>query len=284
MGIGERRTLLLICSFVLALLVLGMTPATISADGGEFPPHILPQPWRKLQPATCMPDRCFCERIRLGVIRQPINTWSNLGFIFAGVMALAAAVHDFALTRHPYPANPMRAHWLYPIIYGAAAILIGIGSMVYHSSLVFFGQVVDVIAMYLLTSFMVFYNVSRLRRVKGGAFLLIYVLANVALGYASIRWPVLRRYIFVVLLLAVLVSEIAVRRKGRSRGNVSYFAGALAGLILACVSWILDITRMICLPDSWLQVHALWHVFMAVAICFTFFYYRSEICLGEEGQ
>ena len=280
-----RHRILISASYlVLMLVVLCAMSAYARADGGGFPPHMLPQPWRRLQPATCMPDRCFCERIRAGVIRQPINTWSNLGFIFAGVVALAAAVHDFTLTRHPYPANPMRAYWIYPLIYGAAAILIGIGSMVYHSSLAFFGQVVDVIAMYLLTSFMAFYNVSRLRRLRGGVFLIIYVLANVALGYASMRWPVLRRYIFVVLLLAVLVSEIAVRGKRRSTSNVSYFAAALAGLVLACASWILDITRVICLPDSWLQAHALWHVFMAVAIGFTFFYYRSEICLREESQ
>lgn len=284
MAVGKRRILLLICLFTLALVALGMTPANTRADGGGFPPYVLPQPWRGLQPATCMPDRCFCERLHAGVIRQPINTWSNLGFVFAGVLALATAVHDFTFVRYRCHANPMRAHWIYPIIYGTAAILIGIGSMVYHSSLAFFGQVIDVIAMYLLTSFMVLYNVSRLRWVRGGVFFLIYVLANVALGYASIHWPVLRRYIFVVLLLAVLASEIVVRRRRQSKSNVSYFVVALVNLVLACASWILDITRVICLPDSWLQVHALWHVFMAVAIGFTFFYYRSEVCLWEESQ
>lgn len=278
MAAGERRVHLLICSFTLVLVVLGMPPASTRADGRWFPPYVLPQPWRGLQPATCMPDRCFCERVQAGVIRQPVNTWSNLGFILVGVMALATAVHDFTLTPRKTCVNLMRTHWIYPVVYGVAAILIGIGSMVYHSSLTFFGQVIDIIAMYLLTSFMMLYNVSRMYRMKGDVFVGYYVLSNVALGYASIRWPVLRRYIFAVLLLAVLVSEVVVRRKRQFRGNVSYFAAALVSLALACASWILDITRVICLPDSWLQVHALWHVFMAAAIGCVYFYYRSEFC------
>jgi hypothetical protein len=199
-----------------------------------------------------------------------------LGFVLAGVAALAVAVHDFALTHSKSRTNPMVTHWVYPVTYGAAGILIGIGSIVYHSSLSFFGQVVDVLAMYLLTSFMALYNVSRLHRMRGGIFFLVYLLANVAVGYASIRWPLLRRQIFIVLLLAVLVSEVVVHRKRQPKAEMAYFWAAIAGLVLACASWILDITRTICLPDSLLQAHALWHIFMAVAIGFAFFYYRSE--------
>lgn len=278
----KRRVLLLIGFSALALVVFCTASSHVRADS-ESPTYMLMQPWRGLRPATCMPDRCFCERLHAGVIRQPVNTWSNLGFVLAGVVALAAALHDFTLAPPKGRVNPMVAQWVYPITYGVAAILIGIGSMIYHSSLAFFGQVVDVLAMYLLTSFMVLYNISRLRRMKGGVFFLVYLLANVAVGYASIRWPILRRYIFVVLLLAVLVSEIVVCKKRRPQTKMAYFWAAIVSLVLACASWILDITRSICLPDSLLQAHALWHVFMAMTIGFVFFYYRSEGSNGRGG-
>jgi hypothetical protein len=273
----KRRILLLIGLFALVLVVLCAASPRARAARTEFPASVLVSPWRALPPATCMPDHCFCERVRPGVICQPINTWSNLGFVSAGLVALATAVHDFTLVPSRTRANPMLAHWIYPVTYGTAAILIGLGSMVYHSSLAFFGQVIDVLAMYLLTSFMVVYNLSRLRRMRAGVFVGVYLLANVVSGYASIRWPVLRRYIFVLLLLGVLATEVLVRRVRHPRGEDGYFAGALASLVLACTAWVLDITRAVCAPDSWLQAHALWHVFMAAAIGCVYFYYRSEV-------
>jgi hypothetical protein len=123
---------------------------------------------------------------------------------------------------------------------------------------------------------MILYNLSRLRRMSGGAFVASYLVANVVLGAMSMQWPFLRRYIFVALALAVLVSELFVRRRCRPRMNVRYFVAALVSLALAAASWILDITRIICSPDSWFQGHAMWHVMMAAVCAFVFLYYRSE--------
>ena len=58
-------------------------------------PHIVNsdffQVWYSLQPATCMPDHCFCEEVKNGLIRQPVNTWSNLAFIFTGILTMILA-------------------------------------------------------------------------------------------------------------------------------------------------------------------------------------------------
>jgi hypothetical protein len=272
----KHRVLLLMGFLALALVVLCVVSSRARAGGGELPTYALMQPWRRLQPATCMPDACFCERLRPGVIRQPINTWSNLAFISVGVLTLAVAVRDFTLAPSPKRVNPMRTSCLYPIIYGAVTILIGLGSTLYHSSLAFVWQTVDVTSIYLLASFMLLYNVSRMRRMRGGVFVGGYLLANLVMGYAAIRWPATRRYIVVLLILAVLACEIVVCKKRRPRPDKRFFAAACISLGLAGVSWILDITRVICSPDSWLQAHALWHVFMAMTIGFVYFYYRSE--------
>lgn len=271
----KRRVLLLMGFLALALVVLGAVSSRARAGGGEVPTYALMQPWRRLQPATCMPDACFCERLRPGVIRQPINTWSNLAFISVGVMVLAVTVRDFTFVPLKR-VNLMRTNCLYPIIYGAVTILIGIGSTLYHSSLAFIWQTVDVTSIYLLVSFMLLYNVSRMRRMRSGVFGGGYLLANLVTGYAVIEWPVTRRYIVVLLILAVLVCEVIVCEKRRPRADKRFFAAALVSLGLACVSWILDITRAICSPDSLLQAHALWHVFMALTTGFVYFYYRSE--------
>jgi hypothetical protein len=272
-----HRWLLLAGFFILILgIALCVLSAIARADEGIVLDGMVPIPWRGLAPATCMPDRCFCERIHPGVIRQPINTWTNLGFVLAGIVVLATAVYDFTLAPDKCHTNPMQTQWIYPIIFGFAAILIGIGSFFYHLSLAFIGQVVDVLAMYWLTSFIMLYNMSRIRRMKEGVFAILYVVLNVGAGYASIRWPVLRRYIFCGFLLLLLISEFVVCVKRHHKLNKAYLWAAIVSLVLGCTFWLLDIFRVICLPDSLLQAHALWHIFMALAIGLVFFYFRSE--------
>ncbi len=255
-----------------------VAPRTAGGRGGADPAaaRLLDYSWDGWRPATCMPEHCFCEPIHAGAIRQPVNTWSNLGFVFVGLLAIAIARHDLPRAARWGTSNLIRTRLVYPAVYGTAAVLIGIGSMFYHSSLAFAGQVVDVISMYLMTTFMVIYNVSRMRRLSDRTFLASYLVANVALGYVSIAWPVLRRYIFVVLMVAALASEWAVRRTRRPKVNAAFLYGALASLVGACTMWILDVTRVLCSPGSWFQGHAVWHVLMAAVIGFIYLYYRSE--------
>lgn len=240
--------------------------------------------WEGWRPATCMPDHCFCERIRGGAIRQPVNTWSNLAFILTGLLVIVVASCDLSRVSRSDASNPMRTQFVYPAVYGIAAILVGVGSMWYHMSLAFAGQVVDVISMYLLTGFMLLYNLSRIRRMSDKTFVACYLLLNVVLGYLSIRWPASRRWIFLTLVLAVIVSEGLVRRARRPRMNVAFLYAGLVSLAMACGVWILDITRAICSPTSWFQGHAMWHVLMAALIGFIYLYYRSEDdCAGCGG-
>lgn len=288
----KRRIAVVICLLALAALVRRATlfdasPRTLAhsdvasnaplGDVGSADVRLLEYSWEGWRPATCMPDHCFCERVRGGLIRQPVNTWSNLAFVLMGLTILAVAGQDVPRAVPGAPSNLMRTRLVYPTVYALAAVLIGVGSMLYHSSLVFAGQAVDVISMYLMTIFMVLYNLSRLRRVDDRVFVLGYLGANVGLGYASVRWPLLRRPIFIALILAVLVTERIVRRARRSRVQNAYLRGALASLVTACVIWILDITHVVCASDSWFQGHALWHVLMAALIGFIYFYYRSEV-------
>ena len=58
--------------------------------------------------------------------------------------------------------------------------------------------------------------------------------------------------------------------------NLSFFYAALVTLVAACACWIVDITGTVCLPNSWFQAHAMWHVLIAATIGFVYLYYRSE--------
>ncbi len=290
----KRALTLFICwPILLVLLLVGTTVAHAGVSAAESHPLggatalstvassslVSSFSWAGWRPATCMPDACFCERVRDGAIRQPINTWSNLAFFLSGLAVVVTGGLDRLVGSRSDRLNPMRTHFVYPAVLGAATALIGFGSVIYHSSMTFIGQSMDVISIYLLLGFMLVYNLSRARSrgMGSGVFVALYLLLNAGLAVMAVKWPVSRRYIFVALILAILATEFVIRRTRRPAMSQPLFYAALGSLALACIAWVLDVTRVICWPDSWFQAHAMWHVLTAAAAGFVYLYFRSEI-------
>jgi hypothetical protein len=212
-----------------------------------------------------------------GLIRQPVNTWTNLAFILAGALTLLVAISDLAApSAKREDTNLMRSQWLYPAIYAYAAALIGLGSMFYHGTMIFYAQVADILGMYLLSTFMALYNLSRAFKLKGSTFFVSYVGINITLGVISTLWPVSRRPIFIGILALILLSELLARKMISSQMSTKMLVAAFASLVIGCTAWILDVNGIFCNPDSWMQMHSLWHTGMAGAIWFLYLYYRSE--------
>jgi hypothetical protein len=172
--------------------------------------------------------------------------------------------------------NPITAHAACPWVYGAALILTGAGSAFYHASLTFVGQFFDLMGMYFLASFILVYNLARLQPLEPRVFVVFYLLLNFTLAYLLFEAPMLRRYLFGTLLLAALVLEHRLRRRRSMQINNGFLQIALSLLVVAFATWVLDITRALCRPESWLQGHAAWHLLGAAAAGFLYFYYRSE--------
>lgn len=168
--------------------------------GALIPLSWLPAPWTTWRPATCLPAGCFCETMGTGFIRQPIDTWSKVG----------------------------------------------------------------------------------------------YVLFNLALAISLIVMPELRRYLFGGLLVVTMGLEVLLRQRRRNRvslsdrelanesrnlvsGRVRYFIAALLIYVLAQFIWTLDLSHIVCGPNSLLQGHAIWHILTAISAGLLYFYYRSVV-------
>ena len=226
--------------------------------------------WASWQPATCMPDNCFCEPLRDGFIRQPVNTYSNLAYILVGLLILTNARRDKAR------ANLLLSHRAYSLVFGGATMAIGVGSFFYHASFTFVGQWFDLMGMYLFASFALLYTLARLRPMRGATFALGYVAVNTMLGYSLIVNPEARRQIFAAMIYGVIVLEALVLLAERPRIKTRYFVGALISLAVAYGIWLLDESRAWCDPAGIVQGHALWHFLTATAAGLLFLYYRSE--------
>jgi hypothetical protein len=219
-----------------------------------------------------MPADCFCEAIHTGAVAQPANTWSSFGFVLIGLLIIRQSAEDSHLRK----TNLMTRQRAHPRLFGATLILIGLGSAFYHASLTFVGQFFDLMGMYLAASFIVLYNHSRLSPLTGRSFVMAYLLINTILAVTLIQYPTLRRYIFGLMILATLVPEYRLRAQKTVMINSRLLQVAWGTLLLAFAVWVLDLTKILCNPTSWLQGHALWHLLGAVAGGFLYLYYRSE--------
>lgn len=167
----------------LAALVAWLSPATL----GE-------------RPATCLTTsgaRCFCEAVGTGLLRQPANSLSSLGFCVA---AATTAARGRRLGRH----TPERV--LAPVV-ALTLVALGAGSLAYHAQLTFAGQVLDVQGMYLLGTLLVVGALWRRGALDAtraaawaAALLLTLLLAQAIL-------PDARRWLFALVLLPGIVLE-----------------------------------------------------------------------------
>ena len=221
--------------------------------------------WGSWRPATCLPADCFCEGIREGLVRQPANTWSSLGFL--GVAVWVALRQRRAATTGGAPLARAEASLLV-----ASLVVIGLGSAFYHASLTFVGQIVDVSGMYLMATFMLLHRLGPRWGIAPIGSVLGFVGVNAALMTAQITTPSLRRVIFGALLVTAVAIEWRASRKGRRW--LGFGAGAIA---IAFAIWSLDRWRILCTPESLFQGHAVWHVLGALAAACLFRHYEAEV-------
>lgn len=98
----------------------------------------------------------FCEDISDGLIKEPINTLSNLTYIVVGLVIL------WNLPAHTgEAANPMLEKGMYPVLFAAGSMYIGIGSFAMHGTNTNWGTSMDWTGMLFFISFPVYYNLSR---------------------------------------------------------------------------------------------------------------------------
>ncbi|MBL8922131.1 MAG: ceramidase domain-containing protein [Myxococcaceae bacterium] len=220
--------------------------------------------WSDFTPATCMPDGCFCEAVGHGLIRQPSNTWSNLGFCLVGAfMAL-----EWARQKNAGGLRSVEA-----VLFALAVFLVGVTSGLYHASLTFFGQTLDVQSMYLVVLLAFAVNLDALLGSRRAVPL--YVGLNVVLGVLLVTVPVFRRWAFALVIVAILVTEVLLRVRGRRTWPVRLLLATVAVQGLAFAIWALDTLRLVCDPHGLVQGHAVWHLLGAVATFLLWRYYRQ---------
>lgn len=238
--------------------------------------HYFPTSWDALRQATCMPNNCFNEAISSGNIRQPINAWSSLAFVFAGFIIFFESVR--IPNNSNRDSNVMVKYPIFGIFYGMILIYIGLTSAFYHATLTFLGQTLDVLGMYLLATYLVLYGLARILKLGVSSIILSYVLSNAILIYFLITAPQYRRYIFALLIIITLVLELYGHRQAKLSRQTNYLILAVILFGISFIIWNLDMSKNIFSENSLFQGHAIWHIGGAISATLLYYYYRSE-CL-----
>jgi hypothetical protein len=259
----------------------------------------------------------FCEDLdRSNGIIQPVNTWTNLGFVAAGLIVLLHAG-----TQATPPLNTLGTpDPLAVLVYGLLAIFLGPGSMLFHASGKQWAGFLDMISMVAWVGFCLSYTASRLLfhwfdvplASLWVMWLAIVVITGAISGVKGYRAFLASAYpdssaptedssaptedhgiraimyiiaAWIVVEIVVVVMMLMGNPPGFTR-NPSWLFGALTAYIAAFVYWLPSngveafegIKRQWChQTDHWYQAHGFWHLFCAVGTLFIYLYFATEM-------
>ena len=221
----------------------------------------------------------FCEASHPGLIKQPANTWSNLGFMLAG-LAIA-----WQLTRGTFSANrnTITQSFFYGTFYACIVVLLGPGSMAMHATEAAIGGWFDMLSMYLICSYSFAYALERYFKFNPVWFSLIFAVALGSCLYVQtlpFRAPIvgfMGNFIFATYITLTVVFELLNTFQLKLAHEKKYGLLSLGSLLLAFAIWNMwKNDSYMCDPQSLIQGHAIWHLLDALAAYFLFRFYASE--------
>lgn len=220
----------------------------------------------------------FCEAFRDAWVKQPANTWSNLGFVAAGLWMTTHTAAGFGSP--PSACNPFTRSRGMPVVYAALVVFLGPGSMAMHGSGHAWGGTVDVLAMLVYITFPFAWAVTRFVRSGERTFWSIYLplTAALAIPHTFGVLPISGITVYTVLIPTLLALEVALHlRRPAGARRPGFMVGAAACFVLALVIWLLSHTGApLCDPTSLVQGHAIWHLLCAAATVCLFLAYANE--------
>ena len=224
-----------------------------SNDSKEFTIH--PGcPWYEAQQSFGPPNVNWCEETQCSVISEPINTWSNLGFLFISLWILISFKRR----------SPMLFQ------FALVVLVMGLLSLIYHATNNYLTQFFDFTGMALMASYLLAFNVKRLKpNWSFGSLFWFFVFFDTFLfAFFGITNVPVQMIIFINFGPVVVLELINGWREQRFR-DYGFFALAVVSLVAAQVASAVDLKRVICSPEGWIHGHAVWHLLCAVAMGFT---------------
>jgi hypothetical protein len=195
-----------------------------------------------------------CEQVRSGLLGQPANAVSAVGYLFAGGWLLV-----WVCRRR---AAPHRYWW-----FAAAVAANGVGSGLYHGPGWPGSSWCHNVAAVAVPVFIAVDGLGGIRGWDDRSITRGGLTATAAATAGALARPVTDIAMLTAVTAAVLVEAVVARRSNPRGGGRAGRIVVVAALAVGVTAYLLGRTGgPLCRPDSLLQPHALWHLLTAVAM------------------
>lgn len=229
-------------------------------------PHGPSCPWYSITEAQGAPNIKWCEETLCQWVSEPANTWSNLGYLFVGIIVTWIAYKN----RHNFQLKQ----------FGPIIFFMGAMSFFYHQSNFYGSQILDFVGMFFFVGWAKGMNLIRLGKLKKnhliGFNVLVAVIYTIVMHIMYITGIKFQMLVLISGFL-ILGTEIAAQKKHRT--DIYWFVASIIILIVAFGFSISDGQRIWCDPTQhgWFsQGHALWHWTAAIAMFTIYKHYSQE--------
>ena len=206
-------------------------------------------PYDALEPANL----AFCEQRVCGWIVEPANTWTNVGFLIAGIAILFT------------PRG--RARHL-----GWIALVTGLASASFHATGTLVGQLFDQSAMFLETSLFIVIDLDRLKPRSQRVRYLVLASSSIIL---LVTFPTAGIALFTLHSVGFVVLEVVCFARSRARSYRSLI-GAWLCFVASFLVWSLDKSGAVCEPQNHvLTLHGVWHLLGAISFALYYRHFRQ---------
>ncbi len=214
-------------------------------------------PWSDWAPST----HIWCEEQLCWWIKEPANTFSNLTYVIIGILILIQA------RKYQYPHLKLLGYF---------SILLGFMSGFYHATSSFFGEVLDYGSMFLISSYVLVANLSRLYKWSPKKMSLVASILFLVSVLGLIKLRTVGAVFFGAQINAALIVELLLRKKSDIKVRYKELWIACGLFLGAWGIWNLDTHRIVCDPTNHIiNGHAIWHVATGIAIFYIFKFYTQ---------
>lgn len=221
----------------------------------------------------------FCEASRPGIVKQPANTISNIGFVIAGL----AVAWQLSRNRFAGRKNVFNQSVFTGIFFSCMAVFLGPASMAMHATETRLGGFLDMLSMYLIVAFTTSYAMQRFFKYSSAVFAVVFsaiVLFCVFAQHLPYKVPLVGffgNFLFAVFVGVTIVFESLNSFMRKYDHEIKWGIFSLSSLMIAFLIWNLELrVDAFCDPYSLIQGHAIWHLLDALAVYFLFRFYVSE--------
>lgn len=221
----------------------------------------------------------YCEAARDGLVKQPANTYSNLAFMFFGLLF---SWHFYKGT-YAHNSNSLTRTTFMPLFFCSMIVLMGTASMAMHASESHLGQYFDLLAMYMISSLMFSEATNRIFKLKSVEFFLVFFISLAichGFHFANFSIPIVGDSGSLVFGFFVVTSMfMELYHKLKNNPSISFRFAVYCSVTFLLAAYIRTIGKdehPWCDPHSLIQAHAIWHILTAIAVYFLFRYYVSE--------